>query len=95
MDGGSLSRGAIERHFWLTRSVARVLGISLTEAMACGHLTEAGYAEMITRCRAGGCSVLCEAWLATQLERPDSVPAHCANAELLDRLLSPSAQETA
>lgn len=87
MDGTSVPLGQIERHFWLTRSVARVLGVSLTEAMACGRLTEAGYAEMITRCRAGGCSLMCEAWLATQLDRPDRAPGHCANAELLDRLL--------
>ncbi len=32
------------RHFWLTRSVARTMGISLSEAMAVGHLSAPDYA---------------------------------------------------
>jgi hypothetical protein len=78
--------GSIERHFWLTRSVARVMGLNLSECMADGRLSETGYATMITRCRAGGCHTMCEAWLATQTDRPDHAPGHCANADLLDRL---------
>lgn len=86
MDGVSATLGDMERHFWLTRSVARVMGLNLSECMASGWLSEQGYAELITRCRAGGCAVMCEAWLATQTTRPARAPSHCANAECLDRL---------
>lgn len=86
MDGGSNALGRIEKHFWLTRSVARVMGVSLSEAMANGTLTETGYAEMVTRCRAGGCEAACQYWLATETGRPARAPAPCANAALLNRL---------
>lgn len=86
MDGANLPMGKIERHFWLTRSVARVMGLNLSDCMAQGTLTEAEYARLITRCRAGGCSTMCEAWLATQTDRAGAAPAHCANADVLNRL---------
>ena len=86
MEGTSISLGTIERHFWLTRSVARVMDINLSECMADGRLDETGYATMITRCRAGGCHAMCESWLATQTDRPARAPEHCANAEVLNRL---------
>lgn len=88
MDGASVPLGAIEKHFWLTRSVARVMGLNLSECMADGRLSEAGYAEMITACRAGGCDTMCQGWLATQTDRPACAPGHCANAEMLNRLLA-------
>lgn len=81
-----MALGVIERHFWLTRSVARVMGINLSECLADGRLSETGYATMITRCRAGGCHIMCEAWLATQTGQPGRAPGHCANADHLDRL---------
>ena len=83
---GSLSLGDIERHFWLTRSIARVLNVNLSEAMAHGHLTETGYAEMVTNCRAAGCQHACEHWLATETGCPETAPEHCANAAILNRL---------
>ncbi len=86
MDGSGGRLGDLSRHFWLTRSVARVMGLNLSECMAQGKLTEDQYARMITRCRAGGCAVMCEAWLATQTCRADKAPAHCANADQLNRL---------
>ncbi|MEX0318643.1 MULTISPECIES: DUF6455 family protein [unclassified Ruegeria] len=78
--------GEIERHFWLTRSVARCMDVSLTEAMAEGRLTEHDYAQLITRCRAAQCHGQCEHWLAAQQARADTAPAFCANAEALNRL---------
>ncbi|MCB1363363.1 MAG: hypothetical protein KDK02_04530 [Rhodobacteraceae bacterium] len=90
MDGSCGPLGRIERHFWLTRSVARVMGISLSDCMAEGLLSESGYGELITRCRASGCDTICEAWLATQTDRAERAPAHCANAEILDRLRPPA-----
>ena len=78
--------GDIERHFWLNRSVARVMGVNLSEAMAEGRLSEAEYSALITRCRAGGCAVMCEAWLATQTGEVTEAPSHCANACALNNL---------
>lgn len=81
--------GEIERHFWLTRSVARMIGVNLSEAMADGRLTEQGYTDLVARCRTGGCCATCEAWLATQTGRAEAAPAHCANADALNRLRLP------
>lgn len=78
--------GPINRHFWLTRSVARCMGVSLTEAMAIGRLTEGDYARMVTTCRRADCADTCQAWLAEQTGIVDEAPMHCTNAELLDRL---------
>lgn len=78
--------GQIERHFWLTRSVARMIGVNLSDAMAEGRLSEDGYCNMVTRCRSGGCSSLCERWLACQPGQAEAAPEHCANADILNRL---------
>ncbi len=87
MDGTSIPLGDIERHFWLTRSVARVLGISLSEAMADGRMSAGDYAQMVTRCRAGGCHQMCEHWLACPTNARSKAPEHCANADLYNSLL--------
>lgn len=78
--------GDIERHFWLTRSVARTIGVSFTEVLAEKRLTEEGYAELITRCRAAGCTERCQLWLACQQGRAEAAPEFCTNAEALNRL---------
>ncbi|TMV10369.1 hypothetical protein FGK63_01575 [Ruegeria sediminis] len=81
-----ISLGDIEKHFWLTRSVARCMDVSLSEAMAEGRLTEQGYAEMVTRCRAADCHRQCELWLATRQACAEAAPEFCANADVLNRL---------
>lgn len=78
--------GDVEKHFWLTRSVARCMNVSLTEAMAEGRLSSNGYAEIVTRCRASGCSGQCELWLSQQQSQANSAPEFCANAETLNAL---------
>ena len=78
--------GDVEKHFWLNRSVARCMGVSLTEAMAEGMLSESDYAEMVTRCRAADCSERCQIWLATQQTIAASPPEFCANAETFKNL---------
>lgn len=78
--------GPFNRHFWLTRSVTRCMGVSLTEAMATGQLSEAEYARMVTTCRSADCAETCQEWLAQQTSLVDEAPLHCANAELLNRL---------
>ncbi|WP_170409684.1 DUF6455 family protein [Ruegeria atlantica] len=78
--------GDVEKHFWLTRSVARCMKVSLTEAMAEGRLTPNGYAEIVTRCRASHCSDQCELWLSKQQSQANTAPEFCANAGTLNKL---------
>ncbi len=78
--------GDVEKHFWLTRSVARCMNVSLTEAMADGRLSPDKYTEMVTRCRASQCSQRCTAWLSVQQAQSDSAPHFCANVDSLNAL---------
>lgn len=74
------------RHFWLTRSVARTMGLNLSAAMAAGRLSATGYAEMVNTCRKCPNTSQCEAWLASSRAGPSDAPAHCANAAAFQRL---------
>lgn len=74
------------RHFWLTRSVARAMGLNLSEAMAAGSLTPVEYAGMVTNCRKCQNVERCMAWLAANGASAEAAPDHCANAELLNKL---------
>jgi uncharacterized protein DUF6455 len=82
----SAALGEVEQHFWLNRSVARAMGVNLSDSMADGSLSETGYAELITKCRAAGCSEACAQWLAQQTGFNAEAPTHCANADALTRL---------
>lgn len=83
----AMDLGDIERHFWLTRSVARAMGVNLSEAMAEQRLSPEEYTEMVTFCRAQGCHAACQRWLAAQTgARPEGPPEYCANADILARL---------
>lgn len=74
----------IEQSFWLNRSVARAIGVNLSDALAKGHLSPDDYSVMVTRCHAQGCHAACQRWLAAQTgERPKQPPEYCANAEVL------------
>lgn len=74
------------RHFWLTRSVARAMGLSLYDAMATGALSAPDYAELVTTCRRCPNVGACEAWLAACRPGLCDAPEHCLNAEALERL---------
>ncbi|MFC3613968.1 DUF6455 family protein [Lutimaribacter marinistellae] len=78
--------GAIDHHFFLTRGVARAMGISLTDAMAQGRLTAEGYADMVARCRGSDCAGNCQLWLAHQAAQAKEAPRDCVNADALNRL---------
>ena len=73
-------------HFWLTRSVARAMYLSLSEAMAQGHLSARDYADLVTRCRKCPHVDTCESWLAARAEGAGCAPDHCWNAEVLNAL---------
>ena len=78
--------GDVEKHFWLTRSVARCMNISLTEAMTEGRMSAEQYSQIVTRCRAADCSGQCEVWLSQQQAQAASAPEFCANADNLNAL---------
>jgi hypothetical protein len=73
-------------HFFMTRSVARVMGVNLNEAMQEGDLPATTYADMVTRCR--GCALVeaCQTWLAHQTHISPTPPPGCCNAEMLSKL---------
>jgi hypothetical protein len=48
----SMPLGDPVRHFFLTRSVARVMGLNLSEAIQRGVLAPEDYAEMVADCSA-------------------------------------------
>lgn len=79
-------QGNIDLHFWITRGMVRRMGINLTEAMHDGLLTQADFAEMISRCR---CCTGAKGCLAFLSEHPDAVaaaPDWCRNAAVLAEL---------
>ncbi|WP_170607214.1 DUF6455 family protein [Ruegeria arenilitoris] len=75
-----------EKHFWLTRSVARCMGVSFTDAIAEGRLKADGFAELVARCQHSGCSEKCYFWLAKQQARAQAAPEFCVNAKDLNAL---------
>ncbi|CUH74683.1 DUF6455 family protein [Tropicibacter naphthalenivorans] len=74
------------RHFFMTRSVARVMGLSLSDEMNEGRLAPEAYAGMVTCCR--GCALVeaCQEWLSRQVPGSASAPPGCCNAALLTEL---------
>ncbi|MBO9467501.1 hypothetical protein J7443_19840 [Tropicibacter sp. R15_0] len=74
------------RHFFMTRSVARTMGLSLSEEMQAGTLDAAAYARMVTNCR--GCALVeaCEQWLAQQSDLVNTPPPGCCNGDTLTKL---------
>ena len=73
-------------HFFLTRGVARCMGVSLGEAMQAGHLAPDAYSTMVTRCRACPMVENCMSWLADQAALSDTPPDGCCNADQFLRL---------
>lgn len=72
----------VEENFWLTRSVARTVGLHLGDAMAAGQLTPQDYTEMVARCHSAGCSGRCAEWLGQQRDRcADAPPPFCVHAD--------------
>lgn len=78
--------GDPNRHFWLTRSVGRVMGLSLGQAVLDGRLSEQSYCGMVTRCRRCLQVDSCERWLGAQPVPPTSAPDFCPNSEIYNRL---------
>ena len=76
----------LDRHFWLTRSVARVTGVNLSSAMRAGALHLDDYVDMVERCQGCAFRTMCESWLAQQADWPATPPSFCAHVDILDNL---------
>lgn len=79
-------QGNVDLHFWITRGMARRMGVNLTEAMHDGALTQADFAAMITSCR--GCSGAqgCLAFLSEHPEQVGAAPDWCRIGAVLREL---------
>lgn len=82
----TLALGDPALHFFLTRGVARAMGLSLTDAMHDGSLTPQGYSAMVTDCRACALTEACEAWLGSQARLAAAPPPGCRNTDALLKL---------
>ena len=76
-------RGDMSHHFWMTRGVARSMGLNLTESMKTGGLSAEGYEAMVNRCRCCALVEQCVQWLASQQHQASSPPPGCAISEPL------------
>ncbi len=70
-------------HFWRTRSVARAMGLNLSDELATGRLTADDYSGLVSSCR--GCTELknCAEWLARPEKKSTSGPQNCRIAAQL------------
>lgn len=80
------TQGNIDLHFWITRGMARRMGVNLTEAMHDGFLTQADFATMLNRCRECSGTDGCMAYLSGSGQGPDSAPDWCRNGAILHEL---------
>lgn len=76
----------IDLNFWLTRALAKRLGVNLTEAMHHGFLTQQDFAGMITDCRRCAEHDGCLRFLAEMDGALEEPPAFCHNAQILREL---------
>ncbi len=81
--------GDPDLHFWLTRSVGRVMGLNFSEEMANDRLTPKAYADMVTECRGCPRVTTCQRWLSEQSDVTYSAPPGCRNSRLLESLARP------
>ena len=84
---GILARlGDPDRHFWLARSVARVIGLDLGASITRGDLPCDEYRALINRCRTCPMVDACQNWLGASGGHAEAPPPGCLIAGDLDRL---------
>ena len=84
---------SLDMHFWLTRGMARRLGVNLTEALQQGLITRDDYADILARCRACSDTQACLDFLAEHPDGATEPPDGCLDAEVLSELRSLSRGE--
>ncbi len=86
MSSNILHLGDPVTHFWMTRAVARIMGVNLSEAMAEGALSAKAYSDMVTTCRKCPLVAECQHWLATEAVPQNAAFEGCPNRCTLERL---------
>ncbi|MBS0123888.1 DUF6455 family protein [Thetidibacter halocola] len=81
-----LPLGDPARHFFMTRSVARVMGLSLSEEMKSGRLKPETYTAMVNACQTCALVEACESWLGRQAALSASPTPGCRNSAILTEL---------
>ncbi|MBZ4021264.1 hypothetical protein CKO11_02140 [Rhodobacter sp. TJ_12] len=79
-------QGNVDLHFWITRGMARRMGVNLTAAMQEGFLTQADFAAMILRCRECPGVDGCMAYLSSSSPAQGETPDWCQNRAILHDL---------
>lgn len=80
--------GDTDFHFWLTRSVGRMIGLNFRQAIDDGRLSADGYLSLVQSCRTCLHVSSCQHWLGDQQGLPSrtSAPGFCPNGRKLDAL---------
>lgn len=82
----TVGEGNADLHFWITRGMARRLGINLTEAMQQGRLSHADLAEMVALCRGCPGAQGCLSFLSDRPDRVGAAPDWCRISRVLAEL---------
>ncbi|MFT4151023.1 MAG: DUF6455 family protein [Paracoccaceae bacterium] len=77
------------RAWGLTRGMARVLGVDLTDAVVEGWLSRPELGAMVDRCGACPHEARCLDWLSRHVSAP-ALPGYCRNRQALEALRSPT-----
>jgi hypothetical protein len=73
------------RAWWLTRGMARLIGVNLPQAVVEGWLSREELATLVMRCESCTCHGPCDSWLA-QPSHDEAVPGFCPNKPGLEAL---------
>jgi Family of unknown function (DUF6455) len=73
------------RAWWLTRGMARVSGVNLSQAVVEGWLRRSELADIIARCAACAKGETCDQWLAKS-GGEHSMPGFCPNKPEIESL---------
>jgi hypothetical protein len=73
-------------HFWITRGMARRMGVNLARSVQDGALTQAGFAELIMACQGCGRGEMCLSLLSERGSSADVPPLNCPNKAKLEAL---------
>ena len=73
------------RAWWLTRGMARIAGVNLTQAVIDGWLDREELATLVTSCQTCPKGAQCDQWLA-QSGGKTRLPEFCANKAAIEAL---------
>lgn len=73
------------RAWWLTRGMARLVGVNLPQAVVDGWLSREELSALVMRCESCTCHGRCDSWLA-QSGDAHEMPGFCPNKPGLEAL---------